>query len=304
MAWQGTGVIDHRSYLKKWTGEGVPADSFTGVGLQQSPGPDEWVGRGKQPGQELQQDWRGRGTAEDGSTVGIDEVYTPWAGAGIDASINIRSTSLITRLDEKVEDTDPDNYIWGRTFKYKMLSEAQLEVANMLANNYLTEMQDVAKGLNIAGGSVALSLISSEILGGSGGIADVRVTPANKAPVWADPISMNDLKVYLEPGGFRSAADDRAKYYIWGDKIHVLIDSYSYNPGYGTIKYAKADVYYVRIPPDITNTVAPVLAENLHGILLDWAAFKIFKMDEDGRADSHKQDALGQIKVLNERVSA
>ena len=298
MAWQGNGQIQRRSFPGRWKGKGVPGDSWGGVGLKQSPGPDEWVGRGRLPGESSDIVWRGEGTLSGSSA----STSASWAGAGMVAAFGL-STSLIARLDERLEDIDPENYMWGIDLKYEMLSEAQREVANMLDNAYLSNLQRMSPTLNVSGGSVALSQVSSEILGGSKGIAGVRVTPAGRSPVWADPITKASLKVYQEPGGFRRASDKRAKYYVWADKIHVLIDSYSLIPGYGTVRYATADVLYVAVPPDIKSSIPPVLDKNLHGALLDWAAFKIFKMDEDARADSHKQDAIGQITVLNERVS-
>lgn len=202
------------------------------------------------------------------------------------------TASLLTRLNNKVEDEDSDNPIWTDSLKYSYMSDAQREIANMLDNAYLTEFQEIAASQDVSAALALSALDANGVLKGAAGITDVHVT-ADSTTKWATIIDQTERKFYEESNGFNKYSDNRPVCYVFKGNLYTLVD---------TTSGATADVYFLKKPDDISATVDPVLNSSLYGILLNWTAMKLFDSNDDARAAREQKKAIDQITVLNERV--
>ena len=222
---------------------------------------------------------------------------------------------LLVALGRKLDDAGTaGNYLDGFKFdintKLDALNKAQIEFVNMIDPYYLTELEvidpdvDMSSGLkNIEELSLASVIGSgcsgcnqyangSIVLHGKKGIKAIDVKVGGTGSYWADPISVSDMRTYSR--GLRKYSDTNILYYIFGTKIKLLLTTYT-----GT----KADIYWLRIPCEITQDVDPMINSSFHQIMLDLATVHCWPKEseyETRRADAWTR-AFEQIKLLNEK---
>jgi hypothetical protein len=225
---------------------------------------------------------------------------------------------LLVALGRKLDDAGTaGNYLDGFKFdintKLDALNKAQIEFVNMIDPVYLTELGVKDPGVDMSTGWKDIELLSlasvigsgctgcnqyangSIVLNGAKGILNLWVTPAGVAAnaKWAERIEFDQVKQYSR--GLRKFSDTNVLYYIFGRKIYLLVT---------TLAATVADIYWLRIPCEITQDVDPMINSSFHQIMLDLATVHCWPKEgeyETRRADAWTR-AFEQIKLLNEKA--
>jgi len=92
--------------------------------------------------------------------------------------------SLALRLE------DPEKRKFTDYYKLKALENAQVIVAQLLNNNYLTELQVIDSDKPVSSGTVSLSSLSNRVLRGAEGILNVK----NHGGLFCAMLNMKDVK--------------------------------------------------------------------------------------------------------------
>jgi len=205
------------------------------------------------------------------------------------------TTDLLDQLSVRLEDNDAENPIFEEKDRLNWLIKAQIYVATMLHQNYLTEFEETEEAVAVADQAVAFSALNdgNGVIQGKEGIVNVKVYPGGTGGKWSIEIDAKDLK--NTENSLMGYSDTRIKHYIWNEKVHVLCDTYA---------ATTADVYFLAVPADIARGVDPVLNKAHHEILLDVAESYAWRIDRKmDRADKALTNAHNQIKILNDKVT-
>jgi hypothetical protein len=200
--------------------------------------------------------------------------------------------AMSDELGLRLEDADENNYT--QATKIIFLSKAQRQVASFLHDAYLTELENKETDLDIS--SLHYYPIDSlnsgnGILRGGIGIKRVKIDWNGSNSTWCNEIDADDLKdrenQYLE------ASDTAPMYYIFNNRINVLCDSYT---------YANLDVYYQKLPDELTTAVDPVLNIGFQDLIITLAEANLWRADDKPeRREAAYQLVMQEIEILNRR---
>jgi len=208
------------------------------------------------------------------------------------------TVTMLAELGLRLEDAGAINFTTA--FKLKALDRAQLQLANMLHNAYLTDLEVLEEGLDWSGiestGYDITGLSSDPVLRGGQGILKVAVSVAGDGDyVWATKIDLHKIK--RVENTFLVGSDANPLWYVFKSYIFVSI----------TTDYTALDgkVLYLKFPTEITATnVDPTLNVSLHPLIVSLAEGMCWGMDGKlDRRNTVMKDALDQIKALNERYT-
>jgi len=200
--------------------------------------------------------------------------------------------ALLVDLGVKLEDIETTSPIFSESDRLQFLNDAQVELATMLDDGYLTELQETEPQA-LDSGSVALSSLNSgePVFRGAEGIKAVNITPAGGTAKFAIRVESDNLE--QTNNTLTGYSDTFPKYYIWADVIYPLLD---------TFVGSSADIYFLIYPTTMTTDVDPILNKSLHGIMLELAASRGFTVNNAlDRAASLRQVAYDKINMLNGR---
>jgi len=150
--------------------------------------------------------------------------------------------NALAHLGERLEDLKGDKY--NNTVKLKYLGYAEVQLANMLHDAYLGELETLEESVSVAGGKTALSVLGYDILRSGQGIKEVKIH-GGKICI---PIDFKDRKATEHPHHHGSADDPY--YWVYGGYIYVLPAS-----------TALIDVSYLRIPSPLLGELTVVEQE-------------------------------------------
>jgi len=215
-----------------------------------------------------------------------------WQGIGtlIGSSDSVTS-DLLDKLNLRLEDEDNDRFY--QDDKLGFLTDAQIEVASMLHNDLLSEFVRTESDVDLLEvGHLLTSFDSSKgVLKGAEGIVNVYLQELDK---YATIKPFKEIKFFKETG-FRGGSDTNPIAYVESGYLKLLIDTYTDEV---------IDIFHLQIPDDLTiDSVDPILNKAFHGILLDWAEAKAWKIDhKNDRAKTAMDSAINQINLANQRV--
>jgi hypothetical protein len=181
------------------------------------------------------------------------------------------------------------------TTKYSYLNEAQVQLCNLMHPGYLTELERWERDLTLTDHAYSIASLNSGngVLCGRLGIKKVRVDLGNAGTStsikWCNELLFEDLKTMENT--LKVYSDTNPLYYIWGNKVVVLITTYT-----STL----ADICYRRYPTTISSIVDPIINQSLHGALITLAESLLWM--KEGRPDKFSAAmtrAFDEIETLN-----
>lgn len=205
---------------------------------------------------------------------------------------------MLAELGYRLEDAGAVNFTTA--FKLKALDRAQLQLANMLHNAYLTELEVLEDALDWSGiastGYAVTSLTYDPVLRGKQGILKVAVgwgAPATTY-TWASQIDLQKIK--RTENTFLVGSDANPLWYAFKSYIFVSVTTYT---------LLKGKVLYQQFPTAITTTaVDPTLNVSLHPLIVSLAEGTCWAMDGKlDRRNAVMKDAFDGIKALNEKYT-
>lgn len=205
------------------------------------------------------------------------------------------SQAMIDELGIRINDTDEARF--DSTAKYSVLNEAQVQLCNLADSAYLTELEKWERDLSLTDQAYSIASLNSGngVLGGKMGIVKVRVDIGNAGTSssikWCNERLFKDIKKEENP--LKVGSDINPLYYIWQNKIEILIDTYV-----STL----VDICYRRYPTTISSVVDPIVNIALHGVLITLAEALIWMQDSQiGKFTTAEKKALDEIQTLNEK---
>jgi hypothetical protein len=206
------------------------------------------------------------------------------------------TTAMSDELGLRLEDADENNYI--QATKIKFLSAAQRQVASYLHDAYLTELEYVDTSCVLTAStytSYPLTSLNSGngVLRGGKGIKRVKVhVSGDSTGLWANEIDADDLKD--RENQFLASSDTAPMYYIFNNKINLLVDTYAVN--------TTIDVYYQKLPPELSTSVDPVLNVGFQDLIITLAEATLWRADDKPeRREAAYQLVMQEIEILNRR---
>jgi len=129
---------------------------------------------------------------------------------------------------------DADKVKFTDALKLKVLNNAQLKVANLLHNAYLTELQVIKEDVTATAGKVEMTIanLDYKVLRGAQGILKVRI----KDGLYCNMLDLDDLKRMEQP----SLAGSRQNPLAWVFQNHIYVSNGETNPA--------IDVYLLKVP--------------------------------------------------------
>jgi len=182
---------------------------------------------------------------------------------------------------------DPAQSVFTEASKVDAINISMRTVCNMLDNGYLTEMERIIPDEGLSSGSVTFSEAGiTPIRGGITGIYD------ETNDKWCTMVETKDLK-RLE-NAYLSGTTSNPVAYVFQKTIYVKPTS-----------VALIDIWYLTEPTDYVAgaiTAECELNPALHELVLDFSEAQLWRMDaKSDRAQSAYNNALNQVKILNER---
>jgi len=138
------------------------------------------------------------------------------------------TTLMLDELGLRLEDAAAINFT--NTFKLEALNKAQLQLANMLHNSYLTELEVEQTAIDWSGiatsGYATSGLTSAPVMRGSQGILKVSVQIGGSGSyVYATRLDLQKIKRVENP--YLVGSDDNPLYYVFSNTIYVSVTSYT-----------------------------------------------------------------------------
>jgi hypothetical protein len=220
--------------------------------------------------------------------------------------------ALLLRLGVRLEEPILDGTEWDPTVKLAKLNMAQIQFINLIDPVYLTELEVIDLSVDISAGYKDIETLTGGSSGGSGctacnqyangsivlhgakGIVNVYVKPGGVAAdgQWATLINFNNIKRYR---GHRTPSNTNMFYYVFRKRLTVLLTTYT-----ATV----ADIYWRKIPCEITLDADPEINSSFHEILLDLAEAACWdsKGEYPDRYKTAIDSAMAQIKLLNDQA--
>lgn len=207
------------------------------------------------------------------------------------------TTAMLSELGLRLEDAEQQRFT--KEFKLTALNRAQVQLANMLHNGYLTELEtnEDIPDISTPEGEIALTALNEGdgVLRGGEGILKLSVNAGgNGGGIWAHELGLQYVK--RAENTFLAGSDSNPLYYVYGSKIVVLMTTY---------EATTAQVYFLKMPATMSESVDPELNEALYGLILSLAEAICWAMDAKfDRRTSAINGAYEEIKILNERYTA
>jgi len=143
---------------------------------------------------------------------------------------------MVDLLGLRLEDAEEKKFTAG--FKIQALNNAQIKLANMLLNPYLTELQVLATSQTATTGVLGIDdILAYDVLRGSEGILNVKISSGK----YFHKIDLTDLK--KTENSFLAAATDNPLYYVFQNRLYVLPTAIT-----------TVDVLYLKIPAHFVNS--------------------------------------------------
>jgi len=201
---------------------------------------------------------------------------------------------LSSELSLRLEDADEVKFT--SVFKLEALNKAQIQLAQLLHNAYLTELEEVATDVDISSGEYALSSLNSGngVLRGAEGILKCSVdVGAGGIDKWGIRIDIKDVK--RTENTYLAGTDSNILFYVFDAKIIFLITTYT---------ATTATIYFLKMPAVMTTDVDPELNVSLHPLIVDLAEALCWSIDSKlDRRTAILNSALQEIAVLNEKYA-
>ena len=132
---------------------------------------------------------------------------------------------------------DPKNSVFPQPFKLRALNNAQVTLAQLLHNSYLTELQYIDEDKTATSGELALSELTHDVLRGAEGILKLKI----KDGLYCIEQSVEELKA--TENTFLVGSDGNPLYYLFQNKIYMLT----------TIAAPHIDVFYLKMPTQLIS---------------------------------------------------
>ncbi len=203
---------------------------------------------------------------------------------------------LLSELALQLEDADEVKFT--QAAKLQALNRSQVRVAQMLHDAYLTEFQHVDEDVDASSRIIDISQLNEGkgVFRGGEGIVRVRIKiGGDDAKLkWATELDFKE-DIKRTQNTLLAGSDTNPLYYVFNGHIYILVSTYD---------ETTANVYYLQMPPNMSESVDPILNPSLHQILLDLAESICWKMDnQHNRSAEARTSAFEEIKVLNGRYT-
>lgn len=132
------------------------------------------------------------------------------------------------------------------------------------------------------------------VLGGAEGIKGIQVDigGAGTSVIWSVRIPMSDVKKM--ENSLLAYDDDDPRHYMFENKIYPLMTTYA---------STTMDVYFLKMPTTMSDSVDPIINKALHGALLSLAEAMLWQADgKKDRFDVANGLATQEINILNSRI--
>ena len=203
------------------------------------------------------------------------------------------TASMITTLQTRLEDGGSTKHHGDSEF-YGLMTDAQLELASLLDNEYLTEFEEINALCSISSNYVSMATLNTYkgVLKGKAGINQVKWYKTAVLSYMADIIDYKDLKDY--EGAYYVPTDEQPKCYAYKNRLYFLT---------ATDGYSAADIWCLKPPTDISVSVDPIINKVLYPIFLKLVEGRAWGVEEKAaRAASVLKEAYGMIETLNGRI--
>jgi len=202
------------------------------------------------------------------------------------------SDALVADLELRLEDAASSTFT--DAIKFKALEVAQIQLAHMLDNSYLTELETLEQTLTVSSSYVAFSGLANTVFRGHEGIIRAALQFGGAGSYyWCTRLDIDRLK-RLE-NTYMDGSDTNPLF--WTFQQRVYFDATTPNND-------KAKILYLKYPTAITTSVDPTLNSSLHPLMVIMAEAYCWALD--GKLDRRKAAldiAFTEIKNLNERVT-
>jgi hypothetical protein len=205
------------------------------------------------------------------------------------------TAEMVSELGLRTEDAS--NVKFTSVLKVQALNNAQIRLAQLLHNTYLTELEDVDTDNDISSGSFALSELNSGngVLRGAQGILKVSVDIGGAgSDLWATQIAIEDVKD--NENTYLAGTDANPVYYIFDGTITYLVT---------TLALTTSSIYFLKYPPAmVSGGQGPSLNESLHPLIVDFAEAQLWSVDKEfDRRMAVTEAALKEVDILNARYT-
>ncbi|MBN1186109.1 MAG: hypothetical protein JXB49_27765 [Bacteroidales bacterium] len=220
---------------------------------------------------------------------------------------------LLVQLGERLEEPELDGDQWSLDLKLDKLNEAQIKFVNMIHPSYLTELEVVDENVDMSTGEKDIETLSAAVPVGSGcttcnqyangsvvlhgakGILNVFVRPGGDflKGKWATPINFKAVKRY--DSGLYKYSDTNILYYVFGAKLRIMLT---------TLEDTTADIYWLKIPCQITQSADPEINSAFFQITLDIAESLCWPKEGEfeARRTGAWEAAVRQVEMLNGKI--
>ena len=182
---------------------------------------------------------------------------------------------------------DPSEADFNQPIKLEALNKAQLRLAKLLPDKELTELEILKSALSVTTGKVTFATLEAATTADVILNDRIQLVRIGSSGAFATMIDISDVPVVTNNSYLTGLA---ASPYSWvhSQSIYILPSATT------TI-----DVYYLRQPVDISDSVACELAASLHETVLDLAESMLWpRREKQDRADLAENRALAYVKLL------
>ncbi len=231
-----------------------------------------------------------------GGYYSVKLTVTKGAATDVERKVNyisVTGKTAIAMADElALRLEDPDEIRFSQGGKFILLNKAQIETMNLLDQIYLTEIEEVEPDKSLTDGYLAFSSLNSGngIFKGKEGILRVQVDIGG-AGTLIDAIEIEFESVKETENPYFAGSDSIPLYYIYDEKIYVLITTYT---------DTTITVSYLKLPEDMGSEEDPTLNDTFQNLIITLAESMGWRIDK--RLDRYQtalNDAMLEINYLN-----
>ncbi len=210
------------------------------------------------------------------------------------------SDALVVKIRIDIEDpsTNPQH---ADAEIFTALSDAQLEIAGLLHNEYLTEFEEIEANVTIVQDTVSRHGVANEafsafntntgVLKGKAGIT--RVIFYNGTS-WAEATKLDEKSIKESENTYFTPADAQPGWYVFKNYLYMVALTFT---------ASKANIYNLKPPTAISTSIDPVLNMMFHPLLRRMAEGRLWAAEDKlDRSAKTLGQAFEEIKVWNSRL--
>jgi len=194
------------------------------------------------------------------------------------------NTVMLSNVRINIEDENAP-YRFSDVKVYATLTASQLVIANLVNNNYLSELRYIDGSKTFSGGSFLLSGLTYSVLGGDEGIISVKANTG----YFTKKLKMDELGSLNN--AYKTGNNKRPIMYVSNGSIYLYPTTISLG-----------DIHYYQVPTAIDASTSCILNSILHNAVVTYASSTLLASDNKlDRSLLFKKIVIDELTLLNQK---